>query len=51
MRRLCVLLVALSPASFAWAQVDFSGAWDHPGLFGHAGGLYTEFVGLINIAL
>lgn len=30
-----LLLIALSPLSVAYAQVDFTGAWDHPGLFGH----------------
>lgn len=29
-----VLTFALLPASAALAQVDFTGAWDHPGLFG-----------------
>ncbi|HEX6993130.1 MAG TPA: MBL fold metallo-hydrolase [Gammaproteobacteria bacterium] len=36
MRRLDLLVVlALGPVSVATAQVDFTGAWDHPGLFGH----------------
>jgi cyclase len=30
-----LLLLSLSSASLALAQVDFTGAWDHPGLFGH----------------
>ena len=29
-----LLLLALLPATSALAQFDFSGAWDHPGLFG-----------------
>jgi glyoxylase-like metal-dependent hydrolase (beta-lactamase superfamily II) len=29
-----LLLLALLPAASALAQFDFSGAWDHPGLFG-----------------
>jgi glyoxylase-like metal-dependent hydrolase (beta-lactamase superfamily II) len=29
-----LLLLALSPVSLAFAQADFTGAWDHPGLFG-----------------
>jgi glyoxylase-like metal-dependent hydrolase (beta-lactamase superfamily II) len=29
-----LLLLALLPATTALAQFDFSGAWDHPGLFG-----------------
>jgi cyclase len=36
MKRLDLLVaLALSPVSVAFAQVDFTGAWDHPGLFGH----------------
>jgi len=36
MKRLDLLVaLALGPASLASAQVDFTGAWDHPGLFGH----------------
>ena len=36
MKRLALFLaLALSPVSSALAQVDFTGAWDHPGLFGH----------------
>src|SRR5690606_10319175 len=36
MKRLdLVCALALSPLSLAFAQVDFTGAWDHPGLFGH----------------
>jgi len=36
MRRLDLLVaLALGPVSVASAQVDFTGAWDHPGLFGH----------------
>jgi len=36
MRRLALLLaLAPSPVPIAFAQVDFTGAWDHPGLFGH----------------
>ncbi len=36
MRRLDLLVaLALSPVSISFAQVDFTGAWDHPGLFGH----------------
>jgi hypothetical protein len=35
MRRIRLLsLLALLPASIAVAQVDFTGAWDHPGIFG-----------------
>ena len=35
MKRLdLVVALALSPVSIAFAQVDFTGAWDHPGLFG-----------------
>ena len=35
MKRLnLVLILALSSVSAAFAQVDFTGAWDHPGLFG-----------------
>jgi glyoxylase-like metal-dependent hydrolase (beta-lactamase superfamily II) len=29
-----LLLLALSPVSMVFAQVDFTGAWDHPGIFG-----------------
>jgi hypothetical protein len=29
-----VALLLAAPASVALAQVDFTGAWDHPGLFG-----------------
>lgn len=29
-----ILLSLLAPASGAFAQVDFTGAWDHPGIFG-----------------
>ena len=28
------LLLAMAPVSVALAQVDFTGAWDHPGIFG-----------------
>ena len=36
MRRLELFFaLALSPVAIAFAQVDFTGAWDHPGLFGH----------------
>jgi glyoxylase-like metal-dependent hydrolase (beta-lactamase superfamily II) len=35
MRRLGLLLLLASlPATSTFAQLDFSGAWDHPGLFG-----------------
>ncbi len=35
MKRLTALLwLALLPASGAFAQVDFAGEWDHPGIFG-----------------
>ena len=35
MKRLNLLpLLALAPVSVALAQVDFNGAWDHPGIFG-----------------
>ena len=54
MRRLQLLFaLALSPASMVFAQVDFTGAWDHPGLFGHedfndrgAGPEIGDFLGL-----
>ena len=36
MRRIELLVaLALGPVAIASAQVDFTGAWDHPGLFGH----------------
>jgi glyoxylase-like metal-dependent hydrolase (beta-lactamase superfamily II) len=35
MKRLALFLALAAPASPALAQVDFTGAWDHPGLFGH----------------
>jgi glyoxylase-like metal-dependent hydrolase (beta-lactamase superfamily II) len=34
MRRAVSLLLGLLPATSAFAQLDFAGAWDHPGLFG-----------------
>ena len=30
----CLALLLAAPASAAFGQVDFTGAWDHPGLFG-----------------
>jgi hypothetical protein len=33
-RWLVLLAIAIAPASAVVAQVDFTGAWDHPGLFG-----------------
>ncbi|HEY8521298.1 MAG TPA: MBL fold metallo-hydrolase [Gammaproteobacteria bacterium] len=36
MKRLeSLLALALAPLSIAVAQVDFTGAWEHPGVFGH----------------
>lgn len=35
MPRLTLLSIALALSTSALAQVDFSGEWDHPGMFGH----------------
>ena len=35
MPRLTLLSIALALSTSAWAQIDFSGEWDHPGMFGH----------------
>jgi glyoxylase-like metal-dependent hydrolase (beta-lactamase superfamily II) len=33
-RHVSILILALMPAAASFGQVDFTGAWDHPGLFG-----------------
>lgn len=35
MKRLTLLSLACALSASAFAQVDFSGEWDHPGMFGH----------------
>lgn len=35
MKRLTLLAIACALSTAATAQVDFSGEWDHPGMFGH----------------
>jgi len=35
MKRLTLLSIACALSSATLAQVDFSGEWDHPGMFGH----------------
>ncbi|MGV3591624.1 MAG: MBL fold metallo-hydrolase [Gammaproteobacteria bacterium] len=35
MMRLTLLSIACALGTSAFAQVDFSGEWDHPGMFGH----------------
>src|SRR5688500_2714505 len=35
MKRLTLLAMACALSNTAFAQIDFSGEWDHPGMFGH----------------
>src|SRR5688572_5625769 len=35
MKRFVLLSLSLACSATAFAQVDFSGEWDHPGMFGH----------------
>ena len=35
MKRIAILSVACALSAPAFAQVDFSGDWEHPGMFGH----------------
>src|SRR5690606_5975842 len=53
MKRIALLSIACALATSAVAQVDFSGDWDHPGMFGHedvpdrgAGPEIGDFMGL-----
>lgn len=53
MKRIALLSIACALGTSAMAQVDFSGDWDHPGMFGHedvpdrgAGPEIGDFMGL-----